>query len=467
MKAWIGMAVTHFLLSKTLIILLCLLCVGCIPDRDVPTTTVVPPESFSANGEKILPQRWWLSFADPALDRLMARALAGNLPLKAARDRLDQAEAIAVKAGAERFPAGSLEASGARAWRDQNGANVTQNNFLVGFRASYELDFWGRVRSGSAAANLDALARAEDLNTAGIILSSQVADTWYSWLEQNGLQLLLNEQLETNGKILELVTLQFRTGQAGVADVLQQRQLVEAGRGELALAAARTRVLEHLIDVLAGEPPGSRVAGSASAPVALPPLPSTGVPAELLQRRPDVRSAWFRLQAADQRVAAAIADRFPRISLSGRVETSADQVNVLFQDWLSTLAANLVAPLFDGGRRLAEVDRASAAAAEALHDYGQTILVALAEVEDALVRERKQNDYLASLDKQLELARLAEASLRDRHIQGTVDYQRVLTARLSTQSLQRRHLTARRELFGTRIALCRALAGGWNVASGE
>lgn len=455
------MTVARVLLRKNLAILLCLLVVGCLPVARTEPPPMTIPATFSAGGENVLTQRWWLSFNDPALERLMDRVLAGNLSLMAAGDRLDQAAAVAAKAGAERFPAVAFETSGARIWQDDNGARETRNSFSAGFTASYELDLWGRVRAAREAAGFDFLARAEDLKTAGITLSAQAADTWYSWLEQNGLQNLFEEQLETNRKILELVTLQFRTGQTGIGDVLQQRQLVEAGRGELALAVARTRVLGHQLDLLAGEVPGSHSVLAATEAVALPSLPATGVPAELLQRRPDVRSAWFLLQAADQRVAAAIADRFPKIGLSGRLETSAGQADDLFQNWLSSLAANLAGPLLDGGRRRAEVDRASAAAAEALHDYGQTVLVALREVEDALVRERQQSDYLASLDQQIKLAALAEDSLRDRYLQGAVDYQRVLTARLSLQSLQRRQLTARRELLGYRIDLCRALAGGW------
>ncbi len=116
--------------------------------------------------------------------------------------------------------------------------------------------------------------------------------------------------------------------------------------------------------------------------------------ASLLERRPDVRTAWLQIQAADQRVAAAVADRFPRLSLTGRATTANEQIEDLFDNWLASLAANLLAPLVDGGQRRAEVDRTRAVAAEALHDYGQTILEALAEVEDALVLEQRQLEYL-------------------------------------------------------------------------
>jgi outer membrane protein TolC len=195
----------------------------------------------------------------------------------------------------------------------------------------------------------------------------------------------------------------------------------------------------------------------------LPPLPATGLQSSLLEIRPDVRSAWLRLLAADQRVAAAAADRLPRLSLTGRASTTAEQIEQLFDDWLASLAANLLAPILDGGRRRAEVERSQAVAAEALHDYGQTVLTALTEVEDALTLEQHQQEYLASIDRQLVLATQATGRIRDRYLNGAEDYQRVLISLLSEQQLQRTQITAHRELFENRVNLCRALAGGWEM----
>ena len=156
-----------------------------------------------------------------------------------------------------------------------------------------------------------------------------------------------------------------------------------------------------------------------------------------------------------------MADRFPQLSLSASLETSGEHTRNLFNDWLTNLSANLLGPVFDAGQRRAEVDRTRAVAAERLHDYGQAVLTALTEVEDALVQESRQREYLASLSKQLELASQVTRSLRDRYLKGAVDYQRVLDALLSQQQLQRDVLTGRRELLENRITLCRALGGGW------
>lgn len=433
-------------------------CAPALPERPVPVEIDLP---FSASGTEPLPERWWRSFADETLDSLIDRALAGNLNLQTAWDRLEQAQAAARRAGADLYPTLDGEARASKTRSRENGVSGTRESYSLGLAAGYEVDLWGRIRSGRDAAAFDARAGAEDLMTAALTLSAQVAATWYQLVEQYGQIRVLNEQLDINDKVLELITFRFRTGQVGIADVLQQRQLVESNRGEIALTEARTRVLEHQLAILLGASPMRKVAPAEGEFGAFPPLPETGLPAELVQTRPDIRRAWLSLQAADHRTAAAVADRFPRLSLAGRLDTSGGEVRDLFDNWLSSLAANLVGPVFDGGRRRSEIERTRAVAAEALHNYGQTVLDSLGEVEDALAREQWQKSYLNSLDRQLELADRAIERVRDRYLNGAVDYQRVLDALLSYQRLQRTRLTALRELFEFRIDLYRALGGGW------
>jgi len=431
-----------------------------------PLPLEVPP-SFSVPGGEPLPERWWTSLGDPDLDALADQALAGNFTLQQAWDRLDQARAAARKAGADLFP--SLDAQGGyeRTRRDTNGTVSYASSYSAGLVASYELDLWGRVRADRAAAHLEGRATEQDLAAAAITLSADLAMTWYRLVDQYGQQRLLEEQLSTNRDVLELLSLQFRTGRVGIADVLQQRQLVESTRGELNQVAASIAVLEHALAVLCGRAPGELTIPSRTELIELPGLPETGIPADLVERRPDVRGAFFRMRAADQHVAAAVAERFPRLALGGSAGSTAASSSALFDDWLASLAANLALPLIDGGARRAEVVRSRAVAAEALHGYGQTVLEAFAEVEDALAREQQQRAYLASLERQLELAAQAIERIRDRYLQGVENYQRVLAALISYQNLQRRLLTGQRELVEYRIALCRALAGGWRLERGS
>lgn len=454
-----------FRILKPLLPLLLVALSACSFVADSSPPPVPVPEAFSFKGQANLPDQWWTALEDRDLDALVERALAENLSLQSTWDRLDQARAAARKAGADRYPSMTAEAGVSRTWIDDAGNTSDLSSRSLGLVAAYELDLWGRIRSSRDAARLDAEASAEDLAAAGISLSAGVATTWYQLIEQRGQKLLLEQQRDTNQKVLELLSLQFRTGRIGIADVLQQRQLVEANRGELTQVLARIQLLEHQLSILLGQAPGQSLSQSYFPQrvelVELPPLPATGVPAELIERRPDVRRAFLRMRAADHRVASAVADRFPQLSLTGRFDTEAGTSRDLFDDWLASLAAGLTGPVLDGGRRRAEVDRTRAVAAEALHDYGQVVLEALGEVEDALVQEHQQRHYVASLERQLELSSQSIERIRDRYLKGNEDYQRVLSALLSSQSLQRRELTARREMIAFRIALCRALSSGW------
>lgn len=436
-----------------------LLLTGCstVPVRD--PLAVQMPAGFSASGEDATPDRWWESFGDPVLNSLIERALAKNFSLQSVWARLDQAAALERIGSAGLYPSLDIDGNAGRTWSDT--AAGTSGNFALGAMAGYEVDLWGRVNSGSRAVTLDRQASEAELAAAAISLSAEVAGTWYQLVEQYGQQVLVTNQLESNSRVLELITLRFRRGKVGATDVLQQRQLVESNRGEQANVQSQIAVLEHRLAILLGESPDSRVAEQRDELISVPQMPSTGIPVELVRRRPDLRQRFYSLQAADQRTAAAVADRFPRISLLGSSDTTASDAGDLFNNWLGNLSANLVAPVIDGGRRRAEVDRTRAVAEQSLSDYRQALVDALGEVEDALVRERQQRVFIDSLDKQLVLSKQVIERVRDSYLYGAVDYLRVLDVLITDQNLERSRLAAQRNLIDNRIALHRALAGGW------
>jgi len=193
-------------------------------------------------------------------------------------------------------------------------------------------------------------------------------------------------------------------------------------------------------------------------------MPEIGVPADVLLRRPDVRQSHRQVQAADQRLAAAISDQYPRISISASVETtSTTSVRDLFDDWLANLAANALEPLFDANLRKAEVRRQKAIVSEQFHTWGQTILDALEDVEGALTRQRQQSELFENLKRQLDLARQTYERNRESYIKGQVDYIRVLESLESMQSLERSVLRAQRTVIQNRIDLYRAIAGSWDM----
>jgi NodT family efflux transporter outer membrane factor (OMF) lipoprotein len=452
-------AFTRCLWLASSMAVLAALIAGCRPRSAPVVVPVTVPGGFSQTGTEALPERFWRALGDPELDALVERALAGNLTLRAAWARLDQVRALAVKAGVGRYPVvqGEADASGTLA---KSGNSFTAS---IGVAASYEVDLWGRVRSTRDAARIDVLASRETLQAAAISLAAEVAVAWFQQVERAAQLELLRRQIAVNEQVHELVMARFQKAQGAAADVLSQRQLLESLRGEQAQAVATQRTYHHQLAVLLARPPGDRVAPSRSAFHPLPPLPRVGVPSELLQRRPDVRAAFHQVQAADRRVAAALADRYPKLSLTAAVSLSGGYNRVQFWSWLANLGANLLAPLFDAGQRKAEVERTRAVAREALGTYGQTVLTALREVEDALVKESGLLAQRASQERQRALATMVIEQTRASYAGGVESYLRVLDALLRHQTLERSLVALERDLRVNRVALCRALAGSWHL----
>ncbi|MEC9373380.1 MAG: efflux transporter outer membrane subunit, partial [Planctomycetota bacterium] len=379
----------------------------------------------------------------------------------AAWERLMAARAVFRRARADLYP--QLDGFGSAEVRDGTGVD-DETEFSLGLEASYEVDLWGRIQSTVDAERLRASATEADYRTAAITLSAAVALTWYQ-LAESRLQLeLIESQIETNLRVLEVLEKRFAVGQSGSADVLRQRQLVESTREQAIVAQALVELFEHQLAVLEGRPPqGEEMYGSTRLPNVRE-TPSTGLPSELLQRRPDVRSALFVLEAADEDVAAAVADQYPRIDLAAALVTTAEDPSDLFSDWLASLAGQIVAPLIDGGRRRAEVERTVAVRRQRLAEYGQIVLDAFREVEDALTQETYEVRRISSLEQQLTISRSTLQQLRSQYLNGAADYIDVLTALQEQQEIERSLLASRLDRVAFRIALYRALAGGFTTA---
>ena len=176
-----------------------------------------------------------------------------------------------------------------------------------------------------------------------------------------------------------------------------------------------------------------------------------------------MRAAFLRVKAADKDLSVALLDKLPRLNLAAVLSSSAEDASDLFSNWTRSLAADLVGPLVDGGRREAEAKRVLAVRRELLSDYAQTVLVAIQEVEDSLVREAKQVDRIKKLEEQIDLASQSYRQLRVEFLNGVSNYIDVLTALTVEQRLRRDLLTAERSLIEFRIALYRALAGGFDT----
>jgi NodT family efflux transporter outer membrane factor (OMF) lipoprotein len=423
------------------------------------------PKTFSIYTTESQPtQRWWKQFNDPELNALVAEALTDNLTLKEAWSRLNQARAGAVQAGAALYPdLTGIAGFSYERQRSQNGSQKTQFNddYFLGLTSSYELDFWGRIRSERESALLDASAAREDFNTVAMTLAAEVTLRWINIISQRMQKRLLEHQLQTNLTYLELIELRFKKAMVSALDVYQQKQIVEDVRAEIPLVEAQEQLIRHELALLLGNPPQVFLNISRTDLPQPTDIPATGLPADLLAARPDLRAAGMRLQAADWQVAAARANRLPAISLTARAQYGTGELDLLFDNWLLSLAGNLTAPLFDGTYRKMEVERRMALADENLATYRQAVLTAIKEVEDALVTESKQREHIKGLERVTGTARKALREAGNRYRNGLTDYLPVLTQLLKVQELERDLIRQQTNLLIARVNLYRALGGTW------
>lgn len=430
------------------------------PDARTPISEMKTFTQFSTSGTAQLPERWWQALPDPALHALIEDALRDGFDIKIAWTRLRQAEAAARAAGATRYPTldGSAGAGTSAAGTFRSSSVSTDTSVSYGLAASYEIDLWGGIGAQRDAAVASAKASAFDLQSAAITVSADLAVTWYQLAQAEAQLALLEKQLATSVETLDLVGKRAGAGLVPEADRVSQEQSVESLRGQIASQQPLLAVYRHQINLLRGRAP------DAALPVAtlvdVPAAPALGVPAEVLQRRPDIQAAWSRVAVSNYQLAVAISEKYPRLSLSARLGSGAS-----LSSWATSLAASLAAPLFDGGRRSAEVDRARASETESVLSYQRAVVAAAVDVEDALAREAGQTALLASLDKQQVLADSTLESARTLYKAGLTDHLRVLDAERSQQSVERERLSARQELLELRIALYRALAGGFTLTA--
>ncbi|MDX1774947.1 MAG: efflux transporter outer membrane subunit [Desulfobulbales bacterium] len=424
------------------------------------------PDTFSVNQAiNIAELRWWETFADDQLNSLVAQALSENLTLASYWARLDKARLQAKKAGADLLPAVTGEGGASyMKMRSDDGTTVTRSendNYSIGLVASYEIDLWGRVRASRESARLEAEASREDLHAAAITVAAEVTERWVKILSQKFQLQLLEQQLETNRVYFDLVELRFRKSLASALDVLQQKQLLERIRAQLPLVEMEERIQRNQLAVLLGRMVHELPEVTRAHMPELPDVPAAGLPVQLLQNRPDIAAALKRLEAADQTLAAARADRLPSLRLTGSGAYGSGDLERIFDNWMVNLAGSLTAPIFDGGSREAEVGISAAEIQQNLVEYRHLVITAVREVEDALITETKTRDHIKALKNQLQAARDALNEARSRYINGLNDYLPVLTQLLSVQGLESDLIRKQADLIVTRVDLYRAIGGTW------
>lgn len=425
---------------------------------DAPAAVPSRPSFTSAHEAGEVQDGWMAQFDDPSLRSLVDEALANNPDLRAASARVDQAMALAAKAGAPLLP--SLDLAAGAAYRDAGRGFDPRGAYSLGLQSSWEVDVWGRLRSSRAAARLDAEAARLDLAFATESLAAAVVRGWFLAIgagEQLG---VAEELLAVRRRTLDVVTARHAAGVAQPIDLSVAKADVEtAAAGVETARESRLDALRSL-EALLGRHPAAEVATAGRLPPAPGPMPA-GLPSGLLERRPDLVAADRRVAAAIGRRESAKAARLPALSLTASLGTTSNELRDVLnpENAAWNLGANLLAPIFDGGRRKADVRLAEAQQREALASYVRASLQALGEVESSLAAEV----FLRARGEQLDRAVAELTTARDaadlRYRQGLLSIFDLTQVEARLFDAKSQAVGVRTSLFVQRTKLCLALGG--------
>jgi NodT family efflux transporter outer membrane factor (OMF) lipoprotein len=432
---------------------------------------------------------WWKQFGDPHLTELIERARTSNLDLRVAALRVAESRTQRAIATGERWPSVALNGTYRRERQSEFGVNTRLIDIIVppgatrdqiitalseqfdvyqaGFDASWELDLWGRVRRAVESADATTAASYADLHDAELTIIAEVARTYLELIGARDQLRIARDDVATGTDELELTRYRTEGGLVTSLDLNVQQAQLSNVRAQVPVLERQEAALQNALAFLVGADPRSlneMLVESQSLP-AMPTLASTGVPSELARRRPDIRRAEARLHTATAEIGVAVADLYPRISLTGSfVQQSLDPSD--FTEWGARqwfIGPSISIPIFQGGRLRSVVELRKLQQQEAAVNYQRTVLAAWHEIDNTL------DAYATELRRNRELADVVSAS-RDaydiahvRYQHGLVDSLVDLDAHRTLLQAQRAYSESSTQIGVQLVALCKALGGGWTA----
>ncbi|MCG6870091.1 MAG: TolC family protein [Gammaproteobacteria bacterium] len=362
-----------------------------VVDQALPEGTRIPAAWKADADTGAVADHWLKSFHDPVLDAMVAEALANNLDLRQAVDRVAIARQSAVVVGAQLLPqiGGQLGAKKTHDFGHEDEVKHTFSHTVASLGVAWELDVWGRLRAQRAAATAAFEATALDFAYARQSLAATVALSWYLTTEARQLLALAERAVEVYGKLLDLAKIRQAAGKSSDLDVVDARARLETAQSELEAARNTYGKARRALELLLGRYPAAEIEAAAVYPP-LPPPVGAGVPASLLQRRPDLVAAERLVLAAFRQEEAARLALLPDLSISLVGERLGDHLirQLRLSPWLASAAIGMAIPIYEGGALRAQVKIATAQQAQAVANYGSVVLNAFREVEDVLASEQ-------------------------------------------------------------------------------
>ncbi len=459
--------------SPVCVLGLCLLLNACAASLPAVDSGVAAPTAWQyaeRDAAQLNNQRWWTQFGSPQLNRLIEQARRDSFDVAAAVARVRQAQATAVIAGAPLLPEVkfNLSTSHQKLLRGQGGpdldatqSNDTVNSFGANLSASYEVDFWGGRAAARASALHSLRASASDQATVELTLLSNVADRYAQTLAARQREQIAELNLANARNVLELVQTRYDAGSATALELAQQQSLVASQQRQLPLIQQLAQESRITLAALLGQPVQALDLGTEPFQALTWPRIGSGVPSQLLSRRPDLAKAEAELAAAQADVRVARAAMLPAVTLGATFGSDAGKAVEILRSPYYTLTGGLVAPIFNNGRLTAERDKARARQDELLQTYRGAIINGFADVEKALSNITRLDQQRQWQTQELQAAQNALRIAESRYQAGAEDWLSVLDSQRTLYTAQDLNVQLRLSRLQASIALYKALGGGW------
>ncbi|MCP4453586.1 MAG: efflux transporter outer membrane subunit [Planctomycetes bacterium] len=458
---------------------------GCMvgPDYTRPDTVVNDVDRFAwlpadwddvNQTERLGP--WWKEFNDPVLDDLVDQALMANTDILVALSTIDQARSLVQQAHGIRLPEVTYGLTRDRMKQSFSfgplGGRISfiSESYSQGFNLSYMLDVFGALKRSHRAAIKDMLANEADCEALMHAIVGQVVGTRIDMVTQSRLLEITNDTISNWEQAAEITQQRYEGGLTSPLDVYFVKQNLADARAQKTVVSQQLALLTHAMNVLCSKSPSSGL-DTKILLAEVPPLTSApvGVPAQLLDRRPDVRAAEVRLAAATERVGVSMAQLYPDLVITATGGVVGDEFYETFDlhNRVYSLGLNLAGPLFNGGRLRAGVKASEAAAEQAAHLFAGKVLRALQEVEDALASEYYVRQRITHYEESTKFAQDAEALASERYLQGAESILTVLEAERAQRVSQIQLVRTQGQLWLARVQLYLAAGGDWAAPEPE
>jgi len=438
---------------------------------DVPTAANFSDASAQPVAVPRIEREWWRDFGDAELDRYIAEALKENQGVKAALARVEQARALTGEARSAYLPMIGATWLVSREQTSETTTNQFPHSLTTTYRLpltlSWELDSFGRVRRLNEGTHANVVATGELAEATRLAVSAETATAYFALAATDEEVRIVTNTFALQKEMLSLVEARRDAGRASDLAAEQAKLAVASSEADLAGVMNRRAALKNGLAVLLGRAaPGFDIGERSRLAGALPPIP-VGLPSQLLLRRPDLAASENSLRAANARVGVAKAAFFPAISLTGAAGFASAEINDLFQRdsraW--SITPSIYLPVFQGGRNVANYQRSQAAYEEAVAGYRQSILIALREVQDALTASQRLSEQSDATARAVTSARRVRELAEERYLAGGTSYLEVIDAQRTALAVERSAAGLAGQRWITRVALIRALGGGWEAAA--